>query len=100
MEESNMQASLPNESKFKKIFVAPEANELVNTANTKGNVAGFWQGLWHGLVAPVTLVISLFNKDVGVYEVHNNGAGYNFGFLFGLMMIFGGGGGGGKKYGG
>ncbi|HEU0369109.1 MAG TPA: hypothetical protein VFR42_07870, partial [Candidatus Acidoferrum sp.] len=30
--------------------------------------------------------------DPTVYEVHNNGAWYNFGYLFGLACFFGGGG--------
>jgi len=38
-----------------------------------GSVAGFWLGLWHGLIAPITFVISLFSDNVNFYEVHNNG---------------------------
>ncbi|MBU0528876.1 hypothetical protein KKF86_03860 [bacterium] len=67
------------------------ANDLINSANAQGEVAGFWQGLWHGLIAIVTFIISLFNDNVTVYEVHNNGAWYNFGFIFGMMIILGGG---------
>lgn len=52
--------------------------------------AGFWLGLWHGLIAPVTFVISLFKDTVNVYEVHNSGNWYDFGFVFGLSIIFGG----------
>jgi hypothetical protein len=48
--------------------------------------------LWHGLIVIVTFIISLFNDNVTVYEVHNNGGWYNLGFIFGVMMIFGGGG--------
>lgn len=72
-------------------------NEMANTENPAGKVAGFWQGLWHGVIAPITFVVSLFNKNVGVYEVHNNGGWYNFGFILGVMIIFGGGGGGGRR---
>jgi hypothetical protein len=61
-----------------------------------GTVAGFWLGLWHGLIAPVTFVVSLFNSDVGIYEVHNNGGWYNFGFVFGLGALVGGGSSGGR----
>jgi uncharacterized spore protein YtfJ len=75
---------------------APGANELTNTANRNGIVAGFWRGVWNGIIAPVTFVISLFNKDVLMYEVHNNGALYNLGFLLGVIIIFGGGAGGAK----
>ena len=67
-------------------------NTVVNSANSIGEVAGFWQGLWHGLIAIVTFIISLFKDTVSVYEVHNNGAWYNFGFILGMMIILGGGG--------
>ncbi len=67
-------------------------NTVVNSANSIGEVAGFWQGLWHGLIAIVTFIISLFKDTVSVYEVHNNGAWYNFGFILGMIIILGGGG--------
>jgi hypothetical protein len=73
---------------------APGANNLANTPDEQGNIAGFWQGLWHGIIAPVTFIISLFSANVHMYEVHNNGGWYNFGFLLGMMIILGGGGGG------
>lgn len=69
-------------------------NAMVNTPNEEGIVAGFWQGLWHGIISPITFVISLFTDTVHVYEVHNNGSWYNFGFLLGASIVFGGGGGG------
>jgi hypothetical protein len=69
-------------------------NALVNTPNEEGRVAGFWLGLWHGIIAPITFIISLFSDKVHVYEVHNNGGWYNFGFLLGLAIVLGGGGGG------
>jgi hypothetical protein len=67
-------------------------NALSNTPNEEGKVAGFWQGLWQGFIAPFTFIISLFSDKVHMYEVHNNGGWYNFGFLFGLTIILGGGG--------
>ncbi len=67
-------------------------NQLAKTANAQGKVAGFWLGLWHGLIAPVTFVISLFSDTVEMFEVHNNGGWYNFGFLLGMMILLGGGG--------
>jgi hypothetical protein len=45
--------------------------------------AGFWLGLWQGLILPVTFVVSLFNDDVGIYEVANRGHLYDLGFLLG-----------------
>ena len=53
-------------------------------------VAGFWVGLWHGLIAPITLVVHLFDADVRVYELHNSGGWYDFGFLFGAITFWGG----------
>jgi hypothetical protein len=69
-------------------------NTLQGTPDPEGKVAGFWLGLWHGIIAPVTFIISLFSDKVEMYNVHNNGGWYNFGFLLGAMIIFGGGGGG------
>ena len=74
---------------MKEIFKAPGPNPLENMANGEEKLAGFWQGLWHGITAPVTLVMSLFKEDTGIYEVHNNGGWYNFGFIFGMMISFG-----------
>jgi len=48
--------------------------------------------LWHGLISCVTFVISLFSDNVNVYEVHNSGNWYDFGFMLGVSIIFGGGG--------
>jgi hypothetical protein len=36
-------------------------------------------------------VASLFKSNLSIYEVHNNGAWYNVGYLFGLAGILGGG---------
>ena len=52
--------------------------------------AGFWQGLWQGLISPITFVISLFTDSVNVYEVHNTGNWYDFGFILGVSLAFGG----------
>ncbi len=65
-------------------------NSLARTPSDTGQVAGFWLGLWHGIIAPITFVISLFSPGVSVYEVHNNGGWYNFGFLLGLIGAVGG----------
>ena len=73
---------------------APGPNTLRRSPDQEGEVAGFWLGLWHGIIAPVTFIISLFSDKVDMYEVHNNGGWYNFGFLLGVIIIFGGSGGG------
>ncbi|MDX8034918.1 hypothetical protein SK803_32280 [Lentzea sp. BCCO 10_0856] len=50
-------------------------------------VAGFWKGLWHGLIYPVTFFISLFTDNVNIYEVRNNGNWYDFGFVAGIGLL-------------
>lgn len=64
----------------------PNDVALVNAPH----VAGFWLGLWHGAISPITFVISLFNSGMNIYEVHNNGSWYNFGFIIGVSAAFGG----------
>ena len=63
-------------------------------AGTGQDPAGFWLGLWHGIIVLVTFVISLFSDNVSVYEVVNNGNWYDFGFVLGLLIALGGSGGG------
>jgi len=71
---------------------APTPNLLANTPAPDGTVAGFWLGLWHGFICPVSFVLSLFMDSIHFYEVHNNGGWYNFGFLLGASSVLGGGG--------
>ena len=51
---------------------------------------GFWMGLWHGMIAPITFIISLFSDSVEMYSINNNGGWYNFGFVLGAGILFGG----------
>jgi len=70
---------------------APGPNAAEKSADSKGRIAGFWLGIWHGLISPVTFIISLFSKTVRLYEVHNNGGWYNFGFVLGAGLFLSGG---------
>ncbi|MCA9634707.1 MAG: hypothetical protein KC420_01590 [Myxococcales bacterium] len=58
---------------------------------TPEDPAGFWQGLWHGIISVFCLVIGLFSDTVRVYEVDNNGGWYDLGFLLGVVSFWGGG---------
>jgi len=69
-------------------LTTPGANPLLNQPDENGRLAGAGQGLWHGLIAPVTLVSSFFNENTQMYEVHNNGSEYNLGFLVGVALVF------------
>ncbi|MCK0117569.1 hypothetical protein BCE75_11152 [Isoptericola sp. CG 20/1183] len=66
-------------------------NPTLDTASTVlGEPAGFWLGLWQGMILPVTFVVSLFTDTVSVYEVHNNGNWYDVGYVLGISFVFGG----------
>jgi hypothetical protein len=57
--------------------------------NTPVNPAGFFWGIWHGWIAPVSLILSLFNPDITIYEIHNTGWWYDFGFYIAIIGGFG-----------
>ena len=65
-------------------------NTAAATAGTT-HPAGFWLGLWHGVICPIAFLVSLFNDHVNIYEVHNNGNWYNFGFVLGILIAASGG---------
>ena len=65
-------------------------NPAENAANEFGVTAGFWRGLWHGIIAPFTFIVSLFVDGIHMYEVHNNGNWYNLGFVIGAGILFSG----------
>lgn len=50
---------------------------------------GFWYGLWHGIILPVTFIVSLFTDTVNIYEVDNTGNWYDFGYVLGLALFSG-----------
>lgn len=45
---------------------------------------GFWGGLWHGMITPITFWIHLFDSDVTIFAINNNGGWYYLGFLIGV----------------
>jgi hypothetical protein len=53
--------------------------------------AGFLDGLWHGIIAPISFIVSLFDNTVAIYDVNNNGSWYDLGFVLGSGILFGGG---------
>jgi hypothetical protein len=59
----------------------------------EAGLAGFWLGLWHGVILPITFIISLFDNGVSIYEVYNSGNWYDVGFVLGVLFIFSGAGG-------
>jgi len=52
---------------------------------------GFWGGLWHGFISPLSFLGSLLSDDIAFYAYNNNGGWYNFGFALGAgILTFGG----------
>ncbi len=58
--------------------------------HTPEKPAGFLWGIWHGWIAPVSLIIGLFKKNVRIYEVMNKGWWYDLGFYMAVISGFGG----------
>ncbi|WP_425446754.1 hypothetical protein [Dethiothermospora halolimnae] len=57
---------------------------------TGSDPAGFFSGIWHGWIAPITLVISIFKSNISIYEPINTGFFYDFGFYIAIISGFGG----------
>jgi hypothetical protein len=64
------------------VFVSCAANQP--PAIHLGNNPGFFKGFWHGFIAPITFIISLFSDHVRMYAFPNAGRWYDFGFMLGI----------------
>lgn len=51
---------------------------------------GFWGGLWHGIVSPISFIGSLLSDEIAMYAINNNGGWYDFGFWLGIGGLSGG----------
>ncbi|OGR41226.1 MAG: hypothetical protein A2X35_07465 [Elusimicrobia bacterium GWA2_61_42] len=63
-------------------FYAPGKGSQYKVEGAKP--AGFLAGFWHGLIAPITFIFSLFFDNVSSFETANNGKFYELGFLLGV----------------
>lgn len=59
-------------------------------ASTMGDPAGFFWGVWHGWISPISLIISIFKPEISIYEINNIGFWYDFGFYIAIISGFGG----------
>lgn len=57
---------------------------------TREDPAGFFFGVWHGWIAPVSLIIGFFKYDIRLYETNNTGWWYDFGYYIAVISGFGG----------
>ena len=51
---------------------------------------GFFFGIWHGWLAPLSLILGLFDSNYRIYEAANRGWSYDFGFYMAIISGFGG----------
>lgn len=58
--------------------------------SSASNPAGFLWGIWHGWIAPISLIISLFKPEIGIYESANTGWWYDLGYYAAIISGFGG----------
>lgn len=61
-----------------------------DSKHTVEKPAGFFWGIWHGWIAPISLIWSIFNPDISIYEPQNTGCWYDFGFYIAIISGFGG----------
>ena len=52
--------------------------------------AGFFWGIWHGWIAPLSLIFGFFNDTTRIYELNNSGLWYDLGFYIAIISGFGG----------
>lgn len=55
-----------------------------------GRPAGFLLGVWHGWIAPLSLIVGAFDDSIRIYETANAGWRYDFGFYMAIISGFGG----------
>ena len=52
--------------------------------------AGFFSGIWHGWIAPISIIWHfVFDDSVRVYETNNTGIWYDVGFYMAIISGFG-----------
>ncbi|MCX7874573.1 MAG: hypothetical protein N2321_00240 [Melioribacteraceae bacterium] len=56
---------------------------------TSKNPAGLLTGIWHGWIAPISLILGFFNNNIRIYEINNTGWWYDFGFYIAMIGGFG-----------
>ena len=72
------------------LLLAACARQVPEGVADTATAPGFWWGVWHGFVFPFAWIGSLFDPDIAVYAVPNNGGWYDFGFFLGVTVLGGG----------
>ena len=72
------------------LLLAACARQMPDAVEQGQNTPHFLHGLWHGFIFPFAWIGSLFDPDIAVYAVPNNGGWYDFGFFLGVCVLGGG----------
>lgn len=56
---------------------------------TEERPAGFLSGIWHGWIAPLSLILGVFRQELRVYEPINTGWWYDLAFYMAIVGGFG-----------
>jgi hypothetical protein len=72
------------------LLLAACARQAPGTVSHAAETPGFLLGLWHGFVFPWAWIGSLFDPNIAVYAVPNDGGWYDFGFFLGITVLGGG----------
>jgi len=59
------------------------------TETYSSDQAGFFSGIWHGWIAPIALIVHIFDDAVRIYETNNTGIWYDVGFYIAVISGFG-----------
>jgi len=52
--------------------------------------AGFFSGIWHGWIAPFSIILHfIYDDGIRIYETRNSGIGYDIGFYVAIISGFG-----------
>ncbi len=63
---------------------------FAGTKDSDDKPAGFFLGIWHGWIAPLSLILEVFSSTIKIYEPHNRGFLYDLGFYMAIIAGFGG----------
>ena len=58
----------------------------VESCIAEEHIYGFWGGLWHGIISPLSLISMIWSDNV-VYAANNNGGWYALGFCLGAGIL-------------
>ena len=60
-------------------------------ATVSAQPAGFFLGLWQGIIVILSFIVSWFDNNITIYQAGNDGFWYNLGYILGLSIALGGG---------